>query len=197
MHKIFFVRILACILLILVSPILLISIVLLLIESPGSSPFYRQKRVGFQGELFIMYKLRTMRECTKEEFEYLLKKNECKDVMFKIKKDPRITKVGYILRKFSIDEFPQLLNVVKGNMALVGPRPALVREVIQYSSYAAKRLDEIPGCSGLWQVSGRSNIDFEKMVELDLYYINNKSIFFDFVIMIKTVKAIISRNGAY
>lgn len=117
----------------------------------------------------------------------LLDKNEIQGAMFKMKEDPQVTKIGRFIRKTSIDEFPQLFNVLKGDMSLVGPRPPLEREVAMYTSYDRQRLLVTPGCTGLWQVSGRSSLSFKQMVELDLYYIQHRSILFDIKILIKTV----------
>ncbi len=193
----FIQKIMACILILVLSPVLVLSVLFLLVETPTLSPFFKQQRVGINGQLFVMYKLRTMRPCTESEYKELLKKNEASSVIFKIRKDPRVTPIGFWLRKFSIDEFPQLLNVLKGDMSIVGPRPALIGEVIQYSSLASKRLEVLPGCTGLWQISGRSDVSFEEMVDFDLEYINRKSLIFDFLIIIKTVKVVLTGKGAY
>ncbi|EHZ5578691.1 sugar transferase [Enterococcus faecalis] len=190
-------KIIALSLLIVVSPILLVAIICLKIESPKDSPIFIQQRVGYKGNLFNMYKLRTMRVHGNAEFKMLLEQNECSEVIFKIKKDPRITNVGIWLRKFSIDEFPQLFNVLLGEMDLVGPRPALVREIVKYSGEASRRLNVLPGCTGLWQISGRSNLDFQEMLELDLLYITKKSISYDIFILFKTIKVVIIGKGAY
>lgn len=187
----------ALLLLLMLSPVLLISIVLLKIESPSLSPFFKQKRVGANGVLFDMYKLRTMRPCSEEQLQEIMKLNEASEVIFKIKKDPRVTPVGAWLRKLSIDEFPQLINVLIGNMALIGPRPALQKEVIQYSSLASRRLRVLPGCTGLWQVSGRSDIGFQDMINLDLEYIKNKKFTYDLLIFIKTILVVVLGKGAY
>ncbi|EKJ3581732.1 sugar transferase, partial [Enterococcus faecalis] len=127
----------------------------------------------------------------------LKNKNEASGHMFKIKQDPRITPVGRYLRKLSLDELPQLINVLKGDMALVGPRPALPDEVENYSSHHLKRLTVLPGCTGLWQISGRSNVSFEEMIELDLMYIENISLFYDLKIILLTIPAVLTMRGAY
>jgi len=132
-----------------------------------------------------------------EKLKELLDKNEINGAMFKMKDDPRITRVGKIIRKTSIDELPQLLNVLRGEMSLVGPRPPLVREVSEYSDYDKQRLAVTPGCTGLWQVSGRNSLSFKEMVELDLAYIQKKCIWLDIKIMLRTVKAIIAPQDAY
>ncbi|NBJ47166.1 multidrug MFS transporter [Enterococcus faecalis] len=185
------------IILILISPVILISIMCLKIESPNLSAFYVQQRIGKSKKIFKIYKLRTMYPCSEEELDMLKSKNEAVGHMFKIKQDPRITPVGRYLRKLSIDELPQLINVLKGEMALVGPRPALPDEVKNYSSYHLKRLSVLPGCTGLWQISGRSNVSFEEMVELDLKYIENTSLFYDLKIILLTIPAVLTMKGAY
>lgn len=131
------------------------------------------------------------------QLESLLKYNEINGAMFKMKHDPRITRVGRFIRKTSIDELPQLWNVLKGDMSLVGPRPPLNREVKLYSDYDKLRLLVTPGCTGLWQVSGRSNIGFKEMVELDLKYIEKRTILYDIKIILKTVIMLFSSKGAY
>ncbi|EMF0404971.1 sugar transferase [Enterococcus hirae] len=178
-------------------PTILISIILLKIESPNLPVFFKQQRVGTNGQLFIMYKLRTMRPVSHEVYQELLKKNEASRIIFKIKEDPRITRVGKWLRKFSIDEFPQLINVLKGDMALVGPRPALVTEVVQYDPIHSRRLRVMPGCTGLWQVSGRSDVSFEEMIKLDLEYIEKQNVIFDLSILVRTILTVIYPRGAY
>ena len=144
-----------------------------------------------------MYKFRSMVSNAEELLENLLEQNETTGAMFKMKNDPRVTKIGRFIRKTSIDELPQLINVLKGDMSLVGPRPPLKREVEVYTQYQKQRLLIQPGCTGLWQVSGRSNIGFEDMVELDLKYIVERSIFKDILIIIKTVLLVFNKNGAY
>jgi len=132
-----------------------------------------------------------------EKLEDLLKCNEIKGAMFKIKDDPRITRIGKFIRKNSLDEFPQLWNVLKGDMSLVGPRPSLTREVAAYTRYDKQRLLAIPRCTGLWQISGRNSLSFEQMVELDLQYIRNSSIVSDIKILLKTVLIIFGNDTAY
>ncbi|MBC9722807.1 MAG: sugar transferase [Lactobacillus sp.] len=190
-------KILAMFLLIALFPVLVVSVSLLKIESPKLPVFFLQQRVGINGNLFTMYKLRTMRPVSREEYERLLKENETGGILFKIKKDPRITKVGKWLRKMSIDEFPQLINVLKGEMALVGPRPALPSEVTQYNSNDSIRLRVLPGCTGLWQVSGRSNVSFEEMIQLDLEYIKKQNLSFDLSILARTFLIVLNMKGAY
>ncbi|MBC1558424.1 sugar transferase [Listeria booriae] len=159
--------------------------------------FFKQERLGKNGVRFMMYKFRTMVPNAEEKLAELLPFNEIEGAMFKIKHDPRITKIGSLLRKTSMDEFPQLFNVLKGDMSLVGPRPPLRREVAEYSVRDYKRLSVTPGCTGLWQVSGRNNVSFAEMVNLDLEYIQKTSFLFDVQILFKTVRVIIFPNSAY
>jgi lipopolysaccharide/colanic/teichoic acid biosynthesis glycosyltransferase len=167
------------------------------IEDFNGPIVYKQERIGLDGSKFIMYKFRSMvvdADSLKCELEQV---NEQSGPIFKIKKDPRITKVGSILRKTSLDEFPQLLNIIRGEMSLIGPRPALPSEVEKYSDYQKKRLSVKPGCTGLWQVSGRSNLNFDQMLQLDLEYIENYGALTDIKIFFKTFKIILTREGAY
>lgn len=166
-------------------------------EEPEGSVFFSQNRVGKNGKIFKMYKFRSMFIDAEEKLEQLLKYNEIEGAMFKMKDDPRITKVGKTIRKYSIDELPQLWNVLKGDMSLVGPRPPLSREVDEYSAYDMQRLLVKPGCTGLWQVNGRNDVDFHDMVELDLKYIINQSILCDMKIILKTVIVMMKPDGAY
>lgn len=183
--------------LIILSPLLLIVCIAIKLEDPKGPILFKQVRVGKEERQFEIYKFRTMRADAEEMLEELLKYNEIEGAMFKMKDDPRITKIGKFLRKTSIDELPQLWNVVKGDMALVGPRPPLPREVAEYSAHDKKRLTVTPGCTGLWQVSGRNDLDFHQMVELDLQYIREASLLFDFKIMVKTVGVMLAPKNAY
>jgi lipopolysaccharide/colanic/teichoic acid biosynthesis glycosyltransferase len=167
------------------------------IEDPKGKILFSQKRVGKNGKEFNMYKFRSMVTDAEAKLEKLLKHNEIEGAMFKMKDDPRITAVGKFIRKTSIDELPQLVNVLKGDMSLVGPRPPLPREVKVYSEYDMQRLLVTPGCTGLWQVSGRSNIQFKEMVELDIQYIKSQNIYLDIKIMLKTIKVLFGSNDAY
>jgi exopolysaccharide biosynthesis polyprenyl glycosylphosphotransferase len=178
-------------------PVFLVLAVLIKLEDPKGAVFFYQHRVGKNEKLFKMYKFRSMVSNAEELLESLLVKNEVEGHMFKMKEDPRITRVGKFIRKTSIDELPQLWNVLRGEMSLVGPRPPLIREVEQYSTYHKQRLQVTPGCTGLWQVSGRNNLGFEEMVELDLRYISNRSIFFDIKIVLKTIKVLLGSKDAY
>lgn len=166
-------------------------------EDNAGPIFFSQVRVGKNGKLFKMYKFRSMCVDAEDKLALLLDKNEVDGAMFKIKDDPRVTRIGKFIRKTSIDELPQLWNVFKGEMSLVGPRPPLVREVHEYTEYDKQRLYVKPGCTGLWQVSGRNNVGFDKMVELDLKYIESQSMLFDLKVIFKTILVILRPNGAY
>lgn len=166
-------------------------------EDAAGTIFFSQIRVGKNGKLFKMYKFRSMCVDAEERLDLLLEHNDIDGAMFKMKDDPRITKIGKFIRKTSIDELPQFWNVLKGDMSLVGPRPPLKREVEEYTSYDLQRLFIKPGCTGLWQVSGRNHLNFEQMIELDLKYINTLSLINDIKIILKTVYIIIRPNGAY
>lgn len=183
--------------LILLSPLFFIVALLIKVEDPKGTILFTQSRVGLNGKEFKMFKFRSMVSNAEERLEELLRYNEVSGAMFKMKDDPRITKVGKIIRKTSIDELPQLLNVLKGEMSLVGPRPPLLREVALYSDYHKQRLMVTPGCTGLWQVSGRSSLGFEEMVELDLEYIKKRNLYYDIKIILKTVKIMVTPNSAY
>ncbi|HFU7057826.1 TPA: sugar transferase [Bacillus cereus] len=183
--------------LILLSPVFLIVAALIKYEDPKGSVFFKQMRVGKDGDKFHMYKFRSMVTDAEEKLNELLKYNEASGAMFKIKEDPRITRIGKFIRKTSIDELPQLINVLKGDMSLVGPRPPLLREVEEYTNYDKQRLLVTPGCTGIWQVSGRNNLGFKEMVELDLQYIQNRSLKYDCLIILKTIKIMFKPNDAY
>ncbi|MBQ4867826.1 sugar transferase [Priestia megaterium] len=170
---------------------------LIKIEDPKGSIFFSQKRVGKNGKEFNMYKFRSMVSDAEAKLVELLQQNEATGAMFKMKNDPRVTKIGRFIRKTSIDELPQLLNVLKGDMSLVGPRPPLVREVNEYTEYQKQRLLVTPGCTGLWQVSGRSNVGFEEMVELDLTYMTTRSLKTDITIIGRTVLLLFGSKNAY
>jgi exopolysaccharide biosynthesis polyprenyl glycosylphosphotransferase len=183
--------------LICLSWLFLIVALLIKLEDPKGPVFFKQVRVGKDGREFYMYKFRSMVTNAEELLESLLHLNETTGAMFKMKNDPRVTKVGRFIRKTSIDELPQLWNVLKGDMSLVGPRPPLPREVAQYTEYDKQRLLVTPGCTGLWQVSGRNDLGFNEMVELDLKYIRERSILYDLKIILKTIKIMIKPNSAY
>lgn len=169
----------------------------LLLESPGPLVF-KQKRVGVNGRIFDFYKFRSMYKDAEERKKELMAKNEMQGLMFKMENDPRITKVGAFIRKTSIDELPQFWNVLKGDMSLVGTRPPTVDEYQQYSYYQKRRISFRPGITGLWQISGRSDIkDFDEVVKLDLEYIDNWSLLLDFKIIFKTVLVVFRGSGAH
>ncbi|WP_231725896.1 sugar transferase [Chthonomonas calidirosea] len=182
--------------LILFSPIMLLAALLIRLTSPGPIIF-RQVRVGKGGRYFWCYKFRSMCVDAEQKKQQLLHLNEAKGPVFKMKRDPRVTPVGAILRKLSIDELPQLINVLKGDMSIVGPRPPLPSEVEQYDDYARQRLAVLPGLTCLWQVSGRSNISFERWVELDLLYIETMSFLTDVKILLQTIPAVLTGSGAH
>jgi exopolysaccharide biosynthesis polyprenyl glycosylphosphotransferase len=182
---------------VLMLPVLGALALMIRIDSPGA-PLFRQTRVGKHGREFTVYKLRTMRADAEALLETLREQNEAADgLLFKMRADPRVTRFGALLRKFSLDELPQLWNVVKGDMAIVGPRPPLPSEVAEYGSDVARRLLVRPGITGLWQVSGRSDLSWEDSVRLDLYYVENWSFAMDLMILWKTFFAVILRDGAY
>ena len=166
-------------------------------KSLKAKVFFVQERVGKDGKTFKMIKFRSMQEDAEEQLKNLLHKNEIKGAMFKMKNDPRVTKVGKFIRKTSIDELPQFFNVLIGDMSLVGPRPPLMREVVQYSAKDKARLLVKPGITGLWQVTVRNNADFDVMVKLDIKYIKHLSIKEDLKIIFKTVAAVVHPNGAF
>lgn len=177
-------------------PIIIITAIPLLIESPGPL-FFKQERVGMNGRVFKIYKLRSMYKDAEKRKKELMQHNKMDGLMFKMDNDPRITKVGRIIRKFSIDELPQFINVLKGDMSLVGTRPPTVKEFEKYENRHKRRLSMRPGITGMWQVSGRSNInDFEEVVKLDCEYIDNWSIWLDLKILLKTVKVVLTHEGA-
>ncbi|WP_187343371.1 sugar transferase [Lactiplantibacillus plantarum] len=183
--------------LIILSPLFLLIAIAIKVEDPKGAVFYSQTRLG-RGEVpFKMYKFRSMVSNADELLEKLLKDNEIDGAMFKMQDDPRVTKIGRFIRKYSIDELPQLLNVLQGSMSLVGPRPPLPREVEEYSDYDKQRLAVKPGCTGLWQAIVRNSVGFDEMVKLDLTYISKRSVAFDVYILFKTVVITFKPNGAY
>jgi lipopolysaccharide/colanic/teichoic acid biosynthesis glycosyltransferase len=181
--------------LILALPMALIALAIVL-DSKGA-PLIRQRRVKARGQIFEMYKFRSMREDADEMVSDLEEHNVHDGPIFKIPEDPRRTRVGRFLRRTSLDELPNLFNVLKGDMSLVGPRPPLPREVVQYDSLQMRRLAVPPGMTGLWQISGRSLLPFDEMVRLDLTYIERWTFLGDVVILAKTVPAVFSGRGAY
>jgi len=188
---------------IILSPLLLLVAICVLLTSRGPVIF-TQKRVGRDGRVFHFYKYRSMQVDNDESihrdyFEKLIRgrrEKECGD-SFKIKNDPRITPIGRLLRKTSLDELPQLFNVLKGEMSLVGPRPPIDYEVEQYQDWHRQRLHALPGITGLWQVSGRSSVPFDEMVLLDIHYMEHWSLILDFKIILRTIPVVLLGIGAY
>jgi len=182
-------------LLILLLPFALIALWIRL-DSPGPVLFI-QRRVGKDGREFSVFKFRSMHTDAEQRLEILLGANERTGPVFKMRHDPRVTRVGRLLRKSSFDELPQLINILRGEMSLVGPRPALPREVALYSSDQRLRLSVTPGLTGLWQVSGRANLTFEEAMDLDLEYIRRQSFVLNIVLIARTVPAVLTAHGAY
>ncbi len=180
---------------VLFSPIALIVMILIKLESKGPVIFV-QERVGKNKKKFNMYKFRSMVINAEELKENLKEKNEMSGPMFKMKEDPRITKIGSFIRKTSIDELPQLFNVLKGEMSLVGPRPSLPNEVKEFESWMEERLDVKPGLTCYWQVSGRNNIDFEEWMKLDIKYVRDRGMFLYLKLIIKTVFVLFGDKNA-
>lgn len=183
--------------LVLLSLLLLLVIILIKIESAGESAFFVQERIGKDGKRFKMYKFRSMVSNAEDLKVTLINQNETTGPVFKIKRDPRVTRVGKIIRKTSMDELPQLLNILKGDMSLVGPRPPLPEEVEQYTLYERQRLCVTPGLTCYWQVSGRSNINFNEWVRLDLKYIEEQCILVDIKLIFRTVFVLFGSKDAY
>lgn len=181
--------------LVILSPILFIVMIAIKIESKGPVVF-SQDRVGYKGEIFKMYKFRSMVANAEELKENLEKENEMDGPMFKIKEDPRITKVGRFIRKTSIDEIPQLINILKGDMSLVGPRPSLEKEVKEFEPWMVERLEVKPGLTCIWQVSGRNDICFEKWMKLDIKYVRERSLVLDIKLILKTILVLFGDNHA-
>jgi exopolysaccharide biosynthesis polyprenyl glycosylphosphotransferase len=180
--------------LLLALPLFGLFAVLIKFTSPGPVIF-RQQRVGRDGNVFTVYKFRTMVCDAEERLDDLLQQNESDGALFKLRQDPRVTRVGAILRRYSIDELPQLWNVLKGEMSLVGPRPPLAGEVALYEEWQHDRLEVRPGITGLWQVSGRSELSFEDYVRLDLFYVENWSLAMDLFIVLRTVPTVLRHSG--
>jgi exopolysaccharide biosynthesis polyprenyl glycosylphosphotransferase len=183
-------------LLVLLSPALALVALAIKLESPGPILF-RQQRLGRNGEPFTCLKFRSMQDRAEEQLDDLLDRNEADGPIFKIRDDPRLTWVGRFIRRTSIDEVPQLWNVLRGEMSLVGPRPPIPAEVEQYEEWHRRRLEVVPGMTGLWQVSGRSHLSFDEMVMLDIYYIENWSIGLDLQILARTLPAVFAAAGAF
>ena len=181
---------------ILLSPLFLIVAILIKIEDPKGKVFFAQERNGRYPKTFKMYKFRSMVHNAEDLLKDLMDRNEQTGPVFKINDDPRITKVGKFIRKTSIDELPQLFNVLKGDMSLVGPRPPIPHEVDQYNSYQMQRLAVKPGLTCIWQVSGRNNIGFDEWVEMDIEYIKTRSLWLDIKLIFKTVGVLFGDDNA-
>ena len=178
------------------SPILIFIALLIKLDSKGPVLFI-QKRCGKNGKVFNMYKFRSMCINAEDKLQQIQHLNEAKGFMFKIKDDPRLTQIGKYIRKTSIDELPQLINIFKGEMSFVGPRPPLPNEVEKYNLWHKLRLSVKPGLTGLWQISGRSDLGFNDMVMLDLKYISERNLVYDLIIILKTIPVVLRSYGAY
>ena len=177
-------------------PLMLLVAVIIVIDSPGAGPIFAQTRVGRDGKLFTFYKFRSMCPNAEAKLAELLPQNEMDGPVFKIKDDPRITRVGKFIRMTSIDELPQLWNVLKGEMSIVGPRPGIPREVEQYDDYAKQRLFVTPGLTCYWQIQpNRNSLSFEEWVDLDVKYIQERSFWVDWKIILATFGAVLGMNG--
>ena len=188
--------ILSSLALVVLSPVMLATAIAIVVDDPSAGPVFSQERIGRNGKPFKFYKFRSMCPNAEAKLDDLLDQNEMDGPVFKIKEDPRITRVGKFIRKTSIDELPQFYNVLKGDMSLVGTRPPTVDEFRQYESHQKRRLSAKPGITGLWQVSGRNEIkDFEDVVKLDVQYIDNWSIGLDIKIILKTIKVVFEKGG--
>lgn len=194
--KRFFDIVLSLIALVVLSPVFLVTAIAIRLED-GEPVIFTQDRSGLNGSVFKMYKFRSMRAGADKEHEDLLKYNELDGPAFKMKLDPRITKVGRFIRKTSIDELPQLVNILKGEMSIVGPRPLPVYETEKCNTYQKQRLNVLPGLTCYWQVSGRNNIPFDEWIEMDLKYIKSASILTDLKLILLTFGAVIRGGGAY
>jgi lipopolysaccharide/colanic/teichoic acid biosynthesis glycosyltransferase len=174
------------------------ALVALAVRLDGPGPvLFRQRRVGRDGRTFEMLKFRSMVVDAESRLSDLAQADEGAGLLFKMKADPRVTRVGAVLRRWSLDELPQLLNILRGDMSVVGPRPPLPREVEGYEDHVHRRLYIKPGLTGMWQVNGRSDLSWEESVRLDLYYVENWSLTVDFVIMWRTVRVLFEHRGAY
>ena len=188
--------VLSALALVVLSPVMLATAIAIVVDDPSAGPIFSQERIGRDGKPFRFYKFRSMCPNAEAKLDDLLGQNEMDGPVFKIKDDPRITRVGKFIRKTSIDELPQFYNVLKGDMSLVGTRPPTVDEFRQYESHQKRRLSAKPGITGLWQVSGRNEIkDFEDVVKLDVQYIDNWSIGLDIKIILKTIKVVFEKGG--
>jgi exopolysaccharide biosynthesis polyprenyl glycosylphosphotransferase len=182
--------------LLLLLPLLPAIVALIKLDSPGPVLF-RQKRVGWRGRPFTCFKFRSMSRDAESRKAALATQNEATGAAFKIRDDPRITAIGHFLRRSSLDEVPQLANVIRGEMSIVGPRPQIPSEVAMYAPWHRRRLDVKPGITCLWQVSGRSHIGFDEWMRLDVEYVQRRSLRLDLSILVRTLPAVIARKGAY
>ena len=189
--------ILGSVALLLIGTPIMLAVALAVKFGDGGPIFFKQVRAGRKGEPFEFFKFRSMVVDAEARLASLMHRNESDGVLFKMTSDPRITPIGRFIRRYSLDELPQLVNVLFGDMSLVGPRPALMREVDQYQDHVLRRLDVRPGMTGLWQVSGRSELSWEDTVRLDLYYVDNWSMLQDLAILMKTLGAVVGKHGAY
>ncbi|NKX43575.1 sugar transferase [Roseicyclus persicicus] len=186
----------SALMLLILSPLMLVTALAVKLTSPGPV-FFVQTRVGLNGQTFGMIKFRSMYRDAEARRAALLAQSDRGGVCFKQKNDPRVTSVGRIIRRYSIDELPQLINVLKGDMSLVGPRPALPSEVAAYPAHALGRLAALPGITGVWQVSGRADVSFDQMVEMDIAYARSVSLRRDLAVLLLTIPAVLSGRGAY
>ncbi len=186
---------LSSVVLLLLTPLLMLVAILIKLDSPGPVVF-KQKRVGKDQKLFTIYKFRTMVDHAEGFLGEMIEKNIIDRKMLKVHNDPRVTRIGKVIRKLSIDELPQLINVIIGDMSLIGPRPTSPMEVEQYDEWCKVRLSVLPGISGLWQASGRSRLGFEKMMELDYEYVMNRGLLLDTIIILQTIPAVFRCEGA-
>ncbi|MEJ2555413.1 MAG: sugar transferase [Anaerolineae bacterium] len=178
------------------APLMALIALSIKLDSPGPV-FFRQQRMGKGGQPFTLYKFRSMTLGAEEQKELLRDLNQADGPIFKIREDPRVTWVGRGLRRFSLDELPQFYNVLRGDMSLIGPRPPLPEEVAQYQSWHMRRLEIAPGITGLWQISGRSELPFDEMALLDIYYVEQWSPALDLKILLRTIPSVIFGDGAY
>ncbi|MDD3149372.1 MAG: sugar transferase [Candidatus Gastranaerophilales bacterium] len=181
---------------ILISPFLLLIAILVKLDSKGPV-FFKQRRIGIYGKPFYMYKFRSMKPDAEKMLHLIKDKNETNDVMFKLEDDPRITTIGKILRKYSIDELPQLFNVIKGEMSLVGPRPPIPEELYKYENWHFLKFATLPGLTGVWQTSGRAKVkNFNKVIKMDYEYIEKWNLLWDIKLLFKTIPAVLFAKGA-
>jgi len=198
--KRFFDIFLSLFILIILSPLMMLIVALLYIFNNGTV-FFQQARLGMQAEPFNLYKFRTMKKNSHKLLDKYLDKNHKAQKEWesnqKLYDDPRITKIGWFLREYSLDELPQFINVIKGEMSIVGPRPIVKDEISKYNKFFNSYITVRPGITGLWQVSGRNNTTYNERIDYDIYYIKNMSFILDFYIILKTIPAILAKDGAY